>query len=65
MSPQRRQNHQKEHQKWPQKEAKNQKKPFRVPFFSIQKKVNFPKLFFLSFWAFREALDPENHAKTL
>jgi len=33
--------------------------------FSAQKKINFLKLFFLSFYSLREALDPGNQAKTL
>ena len=40
------------------------KKTFWVPFFSMQKKVDYPKLFFLFFYSLQEALDPENPNKT-
>ena len=46
-------------------EPKIRKKPFWALFFSAQKKVDFLKLFFLSFYSLREALDPGNQAKTL
>ena len=35
------------------------------PLFFNSKKITFPKLFFLSFYSLREALDPGNQAKTV